>query len=170
MTYGNLIASQTVGSGGAASITFSSISSTYTDLVIVYCGAAGASLILNGVTTGSVYSRRYLAGSGSSASSGNVTAANAFDAVWSYWGSETSMFGAVYIPNYSGSSNKRIYADTCSEINTSGASVQTQFYTGVFNNSSPITSVTISGLGTIPQYSTAYLYGLTKGTGGATVS
>lgn len=167
--YGTLIASQVVGAGGVSSITFSAIPATFTDLVIVYNGKSGASLVLNGVTTGGLYSRRYLVGSGGGApTSSSATGANAFDAVWSYWGSETQMFGRVHIPNYTSSLNKSIGAETTSEINATN--IQMQYFTGLFASTSAITSVTISGLGTIPQYSTAYLYGLTKGTGGATAS
>jgi len=67
------IATQTLGSA-AASVTFSSISGTYTDLVLVAAFAATGGgycqLVLNGDTTISNYSRTYIVGNGSAALSG----------------------------------------------------------------------------------------------------
>lgn len=166
--YGTLIAAQTVGAGGTSSITFSGIPASYTDLIVVYSGNGGANLILNGVTTGNLYSRRYLQGAATSVATSSATSENSFNGIWNYYGSETYMFGKVYIPNYAGSANKTVSAETFTEINASGA--LRQLFTGTWASTNAITSVTISALTTLGQYSTAYLYGLTKGSGGATVS
>jgi hypothetical protein len=166
--YGQLIAAQTVGAGGVSSITFSAIPATFTDLVVVYSGNGGANLIFNGVTTGNLYSRRYLQGASTSVANGNATSENSFNGIFNYYGSETYMFGSVYITNYAGATNKVVGAETFTEINGTGC--LRQMFTGQWSSTSAITSVTISALGTIGQYSTAYLYGLTKGSGGATAS
>lgn len=166
--YGQLIAAQTVGSGGVSSITFNAIPASFTDIFIVYSGNGGANLILNGVTTGNLYSRRYLQGASTSVASSSATSENSFNGIFNYYGSETYMFGTIFIPNYSGANKKLVSAETFTEINGTGA--LRQMFSGQWNSTSAISSVTISALGTIGQYSTAYLYGLTKGSGGATVS
>jgi hypothetical protein len=80
-----------------------------------------------------------------------------------------STFGnlSIYIPNYAGSANKNFSVDAVSE-NNSGTAF-TQIFTGVWANSAAITQVTLS-LPNFAQHSNAYLYGILKGSGGATVS
>lgn len=67
------IASQTVAAGGVASVEFTSIPSTYTDLRLVVAGTYESSLNIANLTfnsdTGSNYSDTFLAGDGSAASS-----------------------------------------------------------------------------------------------------
>ena len=81
----NMVAIQTVtvGAGGAASIEFTSIPQTYTDLVIV-CSARNSSssgidmgMRFNG-NTGTNYSYRSVYGSGSTASSGSASSETLF--------------------------------------------------------------------------------------------
>jgi hypothetical protein len=163
LTY-TLIASNTVGSGGTASITFSSIPSTYTDLVLLMSlrqSGAGNNVrySINGTTTG--YSERLLYGSGSSAGSisGSTTY---FEFVYTNGSGETAnSFGnlQVYIPNYAGSQNKSISVDSVYENNSAGA---TQALTAqLWSNTAAITSMTITPSTTNwLQYSTAYLYGI----------
>jgi hypothetical protein len=159
-----LIASNTVGSGGAASITFSSIPSTYTDLILLMSlrqDGAGNNVrySINGTTTG--YSERLLYGSGSVAGSisGSTTY---FEFVYTNGSGETAnSFGnlQIYIPNYAGSQNKSISVDSVYENNSAGA---TQALTGqLWSNTAAITSMTITPSTTNwLQYSTAYLYGI----------
>jgi hypothetical protein len=163
LTY-TLIASNTVGSGGTASITFSSIPSTYTDLVLLMSlrqSGAGNNVrySINGTTTG--YSERLLYGSGSSAGSisGSTTY---FEFVYTNGSGETAnSFGnlQVYIPNYAGSQHKSISVDSVYENNSTGA---TQALTAqLWSNTAAITSMTITPSTTNwLQYSTAYLYGI----------
>jgi hypothetical protein len=70
------IATQTLGSA-AASITFNSIVSTYTDLVLIISGKSTASLqvkmTFNGDNASTNYSQTTIAGNGSSASSARTT-------------------------------------------------------------------------------------------------
>jgi hypothetical protein len=172
--YGTLISSVTVGAGGASSIDFTSIPQTFTDLVIVYSGRSSGNdtefqIRFNSSTSN--YTVRYLAGSGSSAYSGNLTAYSLTAQV--SWNAATSnTFGStiITIPNYAASTNKSWSADSVSENNATTA-YQT-LYAGVWADTSAITSITLRDIGTDNhvQYSTAYLYGLTKGSGGATVS
>jgi len=74
------IATQTLGSA-AASVTFSSIPSTYTDLVLVTGAIGTGDLQINGRVnsdTGTNYSTTYLAGNGTSAVSARQSSASSF--------------------------------------------------------------------------------------------
>lgn len=100
------ISSQTLGSA-AASVTFSSIPSTYTDLVLVISGRSTATagnnnsqLILNG-DNGSNYSMTRLTGDGTSPASDRVS--NGFYAGWAFIENNTnSNFTPIiyHIQNY----------------------------------------------------------------------
>ena len=161
-----LIASVTVGSGGAATIEFTSIPSTYTDLMLLSSTRDGTTadnntefkVKFNGSATS--YSNKYLQGNGSSASSG------IYGTTFLYTGESdgntatANTFGSssIYIPNYAGSANKSVSSDLTSEENTS-VSFAT-LTTGLWSDSSAITSIQITCNGTWAQYSTAYLYGI----------
>ena len=163
-----LIASSTVGSGGAASISFSSIPATYTDLVVLHSlrddrptvTTNGIRLSFNGST--SSFTGRDLTGSGSGASSGTGTN---LAGVATSAGATASTFAntLMYIPNYAGSNYKSYSVDSTPENNATTSYMQ--FYAGLWSNTSAITSITLSfdsafgGTGLL-QYSTAYLYGV----------
>jgi hypothetical protein len=69
--------------------------------------------------------------------------------------------GEIYIPNYAGSTNKSISADTAGEANTTVA--YAQISAELWSNTSAITSITIySNVGNLAQYTTATLYGIKK--------
>lgn len=179
--YGTLISSVTVGAGGATSIDFTSIPATYTDLVLVcslrdtYASTAlTGNLRFNGDNTGS-YSTRMLYGTGSAVASYSTNSVTNLYHWYLDGGSMTSStFGNAifHIPNYAGSTNKSVSIDYVTENNATAA------YGGItaaiWANTSAINRVTLygwdPGTSLLAQYSTAYLYGLTKGSGGATVS
>lgn len=166
-----LIASSTVGSGGAASIDFTSIPSTYTDLVIKLSirstNAAGnwdpCKMKINGATTN--FGGRLLYGTGSAAAS--ETEGGTDPNVYGYTSNANNTantFGnlEVYIPNYtSTTAAKSISTDAVGENNATAAlaSISAQLW-------NPGTSVAITSLsfypygGSYAQYSTAYLYGV----------
>jgi hypothetical protein len=157
-----LIASVTVGAGGAASMDFTSIPSTYTDLVILMSskrtnsgGSGSAMMQFNGVTTSYSYVRVF--GNGSTASSGSGT-----DPLIGEAGefSETGYSSNyVYIPNYTSSNNKSYSADGLRENNATAAFMQ--FIAGLWSNTAAITSISIKPVtGTWIQYTTATLYGI----------
>lgn len=174
MSYGTLISTVTVGAGGAASISFSSIPSTYTDLVIVLSardtGTNGAAIItFNGDATTTNYNRRYLSGNGSSASSSSAN--NLIYALIPTSAFTVNTFGNVnfYIPNYSGSTTKSVSIDAVTESNS--ATSYQDIWAGLWSGTSAISSVSFTkSAGTFDQYSTASLYGILKGSGGASVS
>jgi hypothetical protein len=165
-----LIQAITVGSGGAASIEFTNIPATYTDLKLVLSGrtnraAAGEeiSIRVNGLTTG-IYSSRLLyalssgpvSGLQSSATSGYGGAIPAATATASTFGSLE-----LYIPNYTSSNNKSFSYESVLENNSTSAY---ELWMGAFlvATSSAITSINIftANSGSYVQYSTAYLYGV----------
>jgi hypothetical protein len=164
-----LIASNTAGSGGVSSVTFSSIPATYTDLIVkgsVRSNYAAVNDNINVTFNGSstaVYSSRYLAGNGASASSASTSAQGAI------YGSQTdgntataSTFGnyELYIPNYTSATNKSTSEDSVGENNA--ATALSALNAGLWANTAAITSVTLTpGSGTLwLQYSTFYLYGI----------
>ena len=169
-----LVSTVTVGAGGAASIDFNSIAGTATDLMLVVNArvegavAYGAAYFkVNG--SSSTYSGRKLVGTGSAASSSTDGTSNI---EWSVPGSSAtaSTFGNVsfYIPNYAGSTNKSISVDGVTETNATN-SIQ-RLTAGLWSTTSAITSISILSDSNFAQYSTASLYTITKGSGGATVA
>ena len=160
-----LIASSTVGSGGAASIDFSSIPNTYTDLVLVYSLRSTVSspyannlLRFNGST--SSYNMIRLYGDGSSASSYSNT--DIFDVSDGDTATSNSFgSGKYYIPRYAGNTYKSALGDSAQEQNASTA--QLLLNAGLWSNTSAITQITlVPTSGTYKQYSTAYLYGVSN--------
>jgi hypothetical protein len=158
------IASVTVGSGGAATIDFTSIPATYTDLCLKLsarsdsAGAEAAIIEFNGSTTG--FSGRRLAGEGTGGGASdtltNIRAAidTAADTA------STFSNGEFYIPNYAGSTNKSVSLDQVMENNATAA-VQS-LVAGLWSNTAAITSIKLSlnAGGDFVQYSTATLYGI----------
>lgn len=162
------IASVTVGSGGASSIDFTSIPSTYTDLCVKLSARTSGTLSrsesiylrFNGVTTSS-YSDRYLQGSGSSASSGSGSTTYIYIGEQPQSPSTASTFGnaEIYIPNYAGSNNKSLSVDNVQEDNQTTA--YATLVAGLWSNSAAITSIKVyPTLSNFVQYSTATLYGI----------
>jgi hypothetical protein len=154
--------------GTVSSIAFTSIPSTYTDLVVLHSlrddrptvTTNGIRLSFNGSTTG--FTGRDLTGSGSAASSGTGTN---LAGVATSAGATANTFAntLMYIPNYAGSNNKSYSVDSTPENNATTSYMQ--LYAGLWSNSAAITSITLSfdsafgGTGLL-QYSTAYLYGV----------
>jgi len=167
------IATVTVGSGGAASIDFTSIPGTMTDLMVVYStrpGSTDGSWVLkvkfNGVNTNQTL--RGLDGDGSSASSFTGTEIAGINEGSSAT-ANTFSNGQIYIPNYAGSTNKSVSLDGVSETNATTA--YQRIAAGLWSSTAAINQVTLVAPSTFAQYSTATLYGITKGSlAGVTVS
>jgi hypothetical protein len=171
------IASVTVGSGGSSSIDFTSIPSTYTDLLIKLSArtsntngyTGGTSLRFNGSST-AVYSHREVLAATASASSGSGSSLSYMrlaDAVGSSLTANTFGNQEIYIPNYAGSSNKSVSVDGVAENNaTTDYTWQEKLLAGLWGNTSAITQVTLYGgdAGSLNflQYTTATLYGISK--------
>jgi hypothetical protein len=155
-----------VGAGGSATIDFSTIPATYTDLVLKYSlrsSAAGAtgtvvSLAFNG--SSSNFSNRYLEGAGSGTPGSYTSPAN-FAGVSNTTAMTASTFssGEIYIPNYAGSTNKSYSIDSVTEQNATGALAE--LIAGLWSQTAAITQITLSS-SNFQQYSTAYLYGVSN--------
>ena len=159
----NLIATTTVGAGGASSIDFTGIPQTYTDLKVVLSvrssdGSGSLRVQPNGLTTN--LSSRRLEGSGSGASSatdGSIIFIYAVT-ISSYTASVFSNI-EIYIPNYAGSTYKSVSADGVMENNATEA--YQNLVAGLWSNTAAITSLTLAkSSGTFVQYSSASLYGI----------
>jgi len=161
-----LISSVTVGSGGAASMAFTSIPSTYTDLLVKVSArstfAINPQAALYVSTNVSSPSSRRLEGNGSSAAS--YTEASSINASGSTPASTSTAntFGNVeiYFPNYAGSTNKSLSMDGVGENNTTAA--YATLTAGLFSSTTAIDTVTLTTDGNFVQYSTAYLYGISN--------
>lgn len=157
------INSYSVGSGGASTISFTSIPNTFTDFLIKGSVRSnrndGSDWISITLSSGGSYTQRTLIGDGSSAfsdsgaPSGMVTTAN---------GATASTFGSfeLYMPNYAGSNAKSYSLDSVSENNTTGA--YAQLFAGLGSGTSAVSSITFTpqyGTGWL-QYTSIYLYGI----------
>ena len=166
-----LIETVTVGSGGAASIEFTSIPQTYTDLAVVMSARTDIAQIygdvqisFNSDTTAANYSWRNLSGNGASVSSETSSSGIARYCLMMSGNSTTaSTFGngVLYIPNYAGSTYKSFSSDSCSENNATTSYVR--FFANLWSSTSAITSISLSGVSAnFMQYSSASLYGISK--------
>ncbi len=174
-----LIASTTVGSGGAASIDFTSIPATYTDLTLVFSIRDNAAVIansprvrLNGDTGANYTTPRYALGNGAAASSAGGTTGQTFlffDFASTGASATASTFSncAIYFPNYTSAVAKVFGEEITSENNTSTGYLL--LGAGAWSGTAAISSISIYNA-TFLQYSTAYLYGTLKGSGGATAA
>ena len=161
VTY-KLIETVTASAGTASSIAFSSIPQTYTDLKLVLSGRStivdnAVSGAFNGSTSN--FTNRILYGSGSSPVSntpGNNTVC------YLNLSSETASIFAnseIYIPNYTGSSNKSFYSDSAQENNAT-TSYQIML-AGLWSQTAAITSITLTiAAGNFAQHTSASLYGI----------
>jgi len=162
------IASVSVGVLGAASIDFTSIPSTYTDLCLkvsarslTSSGSAWNYIEVrpNGATTNGTF--KQLFGNGSSAASGSSTGLLAAYGNDSSTTANTFGNSETYIPNYAGSNNKSMSNDAVTENNATSAI--TSFFATLWSQTTAISSLTlVFGSGSFAQYSTATLYGINK--------
>jgi hypothetical protein len=152
-----------------ASITFSSIPQTYTDLYLVVSernassNDVGLFAAFNGSTSN--YSIRRLIGTGSSALSQNFAERLIGASANANYTASTFSNNAIYIPNYTSSNYKSWSADSVTENNATGS--YQQIIAGLWSDNSAITSIVITpNGGSLAQYSSATLYGITKGSDG----
>jgi hypothetical protein len=139
------IATTTLGSA-AASYTFSSISGSYTDLVLV-CQVQqvtdGEDLAIQvNSDTGSNYSRTYICGDGSTAHSGRSTAATSIVLDHHATPPTSSSFSVnvINFENYSNTTTNKTIIARSNSLSTYGGSVGV---VGLWRSTSAITSITV---------------------------
>jgi len=155
---------KTILTGNQASVTFSSISNTYTDILLSYSirgtngdGFRGLRLSVNGSTAN--LSVLQLQGFGSG-TPGSYTGANDIGA-GNTAGSTGNTFtsGQIYFTNYTSSNNKPFSGETAAETNATFSVLQ--IYAGLYSSSSAISSLGIAfDADSLVANSTFYLYGI----------
>lgn len=165
-TYIQIGSTVTVGAGGAASIDFTSIPSTYTDLNLVVSSRSNnanvwSAGVLSFNNSTANFTGRIVEGGDSVATSSSTTSIvinnSGANATANTFGS-----ASIYIPNYAGSTNKSFSIDTVNESNQTTAVYQT-LIAGLWSQTAAINRITftVSG-GSFVQYTTASLYGISK--------
>jgi hypothetical protein len=166
------IGSVDVGILGAAYIEFTSIPSTYTDLVVKISGrtlkaSTYAALYMSFNSSTSNFQDKELYGVGSTAGSGTSSASPGAGQTVAYVAGSTvtaSTFGnsEIYIANYAGSANKSLSNDSVVENNSATANILA-LIVNLWSNTAAITSIRLTpDGGDFVQYSTATLYGISK--------
>jgi hypothetical protein len=173
-----LIATTTAPSA-QASLDFNSIAGTFTDLLVVLStrnsqtDPSDVYAQFNG-DVGSNYSMRRLYGTGvgaaSDSASSSATGFRIGRSTGTSYTSNTFSNCSFYIPNYSGSTAK---SGSSEQVEENNATSSLQLITAcLWSLTQAITSIKIQNLGgsNFATGSTASLYGILKGSGGATVS
>ena len=154
------IATQTLGSA-AATITFSSIPATYTDLKFVLVpstGTADANVFMQlNSDTGTNYSNTRLVGNGSTASSARQTNTSSI-LVGAITNTKNTFFSYDFF-SYAGSTFKTILIEQNEDLNGSGSVIRR---VGLWRSTSAITSIFFDTFttGGFPVGTTATLYGI----------
>lgn len=142
---------------------FTSIPSTYTDLVLKVSARSGSTTGTNVAITfngsSSNVSMKLLYGNGSSAASLSDATKIAWEQSISTYTANTFSNGEVYIPNYAGSNYKSMSFDDGSENNATLA--YTELGAGLWSSTAAINQITLtSSSANFVQYTTATLYGI----------
>ena len=153
------LATQTLGSA-TASVTFSSISGAYTDLVLVVNGTLSSggyidSYVRFNSDSGTNYSRTYLFGDGGSTVSGRNSAATGLGFV--YMNSTDRAAIVINIMNYA---NATTYKTATTRTTAPGSGGVTAAYVGLWRNTAAITTIEIVTGNTFAIGSTFTLYGI----------
>jgi hypothetical protein len=157
------IATSTV-SSATASITFSSIAASWTDLRVVFvntstAGNQNASLTVNGDTNAN-YSFTRIKGNGTSGTSSRNTSANRIDMTADGTSTTIPQFFTIDIFSYTSSNYKGILIDSVEDKGSSG-SVARQV--ALWSSTSVITSLTLTcNTSTWLAGTTATLYGILR--------
>jgi len=165
------IATTTVGSGGAASITFSSIPQTYTHLQIRGIGKwtttgndqSTIQFTLNS-DNGSNYSYHAVRGNGASTiavGQASYTRYLSYLGVPSSFASYASMFGATVFDllDYT-NTNKYKTMRSLVGFDTNGGSASIGLSSGLWMSTSAVTSITVALDGNLAEFSSFALYGI----------
>jgi hypothetical protein len=164
-----LISSQTLASS-AASVTFSSIPATYTDLVIrcsvrTLASATDDYCQINfNSDTSTLYSRTFLFGDGSAAYSQRGSNQGAIYNVYAFNGdtSTANTFSntEIYIPSYTASQSKPLSSSSVQENNTANSYDYIGAYANLYRSNTAISSIAITSSANLKTGSSFYLYGI----------
>jgi hypothetical protein len=168
------IYTQTIGSGGAAGITFNNIPQTFTDLMIKVSGRFDSNpessnwcsfkIFFNG-DNATFYSFTAAYGGGTFTGSERASSQTVSQGGWLTSSAATAnTFGSadIYIPNYTGSNFKSFISDSVTESNATAALLP--LVAGLWSKTNAITSISFNRASTnFVQNSTFTLYGITKG-------
>jgi hypothetical protein len=159
---------KTILGSSQASVSITSIPSTYTDLELVISARTSAEMTyaIGFNSNTSSYSGWSLRGSGSATASYSTTAYSYGSTAvgLGYINNVTNIFTncKIYIPNYASSTNKSFSADNVQEKNVNNP-VYANLTAGLWSNSAAITSIQIKPeSGTFETGSSFYLYGIKK--------
>lgn len=163
-----LIASNTL-TTSAATVTFSAVPNTYTDLVLRASTRASTASVGVQIRTrannssSAVYSYTMVQGTGSStAQTGRITSSTRWDEAWTSGASATAnTFGSweLYIPSYTASQFKPISSFAASENNATEAYISAAAY--LFSDNTAISELNIiRASGTFDIGSSFFLYGI----------
>ena len=163
-----LIASITVGATAVASVEFTSIPATYTDLVVVLSGrsdttrasdGAYAMMSFNGSTAN--ITSTFLYNYNGTVASGTGTNILGWSNPSDYTANSFSN-SSWYIPNYASSNFKSVSVDTLTENNS--ANILSGFTAALWSSTSAVTSIKIANevAAKFVQHTTAYLYGISN--------
>ena len=165
-----LISTQTLGSA-AATVTLSSIPTSYSDLKLV-CSIRGdfnsfpntVKVTLNSDTSN--YSETYISGTTSNvfSSRGSFSFLGNSSINMDYLANTASVFGTleIYIPNYNSTGGKQLFAISAAEqSDTTAGHWVIAVDAGLYRGASGITSITLApNSGNFVASSTFYLYGI----------
>jgi len=157
------ISSVTVGGGGAANMTFTSIPATYTDLLLKISTRVSSTngttyIDYNSDTADQSWTRLYNSGGTTGSDTGSR---QLITSVTSDYTASTFASTEIYIPNYAVTSVHPSSVESTQE-NDSASNVQ-MIITNFWNNAAAITAIRIVPFsGTFDQYSTAFLYGISN--------
>ena len=167
-----LIASNTL-SSSAASVTFSAIPNTYTDLVLKWSARGDTSaqtvnpyVQFNGVTS-NVYSRTliYGAGSGGTGSGRNSNIDRIYVNAIPAATSTSNTFGnsEMYVPSYLASQNKPVGIFTATEDNAANVNDNINVIAGLYSQTTAISAILIAPFsGNFVSGSSFFLYGISS--------
>ena len=167
-TYVAIAKSTPAGAGGIAGIDFTSIPSTYTDLLVVISARSSVAAFLQGLyvqfngSSATNYSYTELYGYNATTGSFKESSiANTFIGQLPGTSGTSNTFGSIelYIPNYAGSTNKPMSTTSTQEINST-TNWQGGAVANLWSNTAAINRIYIYGSSNLAQYSSAWLYGI----------
>ena len=150
------------GTGSSNTISFTSVPATYTDLVMVFEGAAasggtaGLSFTINGNTSGNLYSDTRIQGNGSTTSLSRNSSTNLGN--FGYISSSNRSMSILNIMNYSNTTTFKTLISRSNTLDASDGRVGS--YVALFRDTAAVNRVDITATPNFATGSTFTLYGI----------